>query len=98
IGMGFSCTGNVMSALFFEDVFCAARLIAALGMNRDKDATFLYFALITLGFVLRYTQSDQGSSESADPGADRSAAQRRYDRPSGDEGAKAGNRQCADTG
>src|SRR4029077_14312537 len=98
IGMGFSCTGNVVSTLFFEDAFCADPLIAILGMNRDKDPTFLYFALIALGFVLRYAQTDQGASESADPGADRSAAQGRHDGTSGDEGAKARNRQCAGTG
>jgi len=39
--------------LSFEDVFCAASFIVAFGMNRDKDATFLYFSFITLGFILR---------------------------------------------
>ena len=53
-----------MGSLFFEDVFRAIGLIVALGMNRDKDAAFLYFALITLGFVFRYAQTDQGASES----------------------------------
>jgi hypothetical protein len=38
-------------------------------MNRDKDAAFLYFPFVPLGFLLRITQTDQGSSESGDSGS-----------------------------
>ena len=54
-----------MRTLFFEDGFSAARLLVVLGMNRDKNATLLDFSLVALGFVLRYAQSDQGSSEAS---------------------------------
>jgi hypothetical protein len=58
-----------MGTFFFEDVFCAASFIVAFGMNRDKDATFLYFSFITIGFLLRDAQTDQGTGESTDPGS-----------------------------
>ena len=80
-----------MRARFFENVFCPVRLIVDLGMNRDKDATFLYFALIALGFIFRDAQTDQGSSEPTDAGANGTAAKRRHDRSSGNEGPKARN-------
>src|SRR5277367_6270668 len=87
-----------MRAFFFKDSFCAARLLAVLRMDRDKNATLLDLSLITLGFVLGNAQSDQGSGKTADSGPNGPAAKRRHNRSCCNEWAQARYRQCTDTG
>src|ERR1700692_1226456 len=96
--MGFPCTGNVVSTFFLEDVFCAVGLIVAFGMNGDKDAALLHFSLITLGFVLRDAQSDQGSGQATDSGTNGSASERRHNWSGSNEWAQARYGQCTNTG
>src|ERR1700676_3308527 len=95
--MGFRCSGDVAGSFFSENFFCAARLLVILGMNRDEDATLLYFSLIAFGLVLWYAQPDQRSRESPNPGADGSPTKCCYDGSSCDKGAQARNGQGTDT-
>src|SRR6478609_9719286 len=85
-----------MGALFFEDVLGAGGFIVAFRMNRDKNAAFLDFSFVTLGFILRNAEADQSAGESADSGSDGSAAEGGHDWPSGNKGAQTRYGQRAD--
>ncbi len=67
-------------------------------MHGQQNTAILHPAFISLGFVLRNSESDQRPHEAADSTANAETCERAHDGAGSDERTHARNRQRADTG
>src|SRR3954462_9129228 len=67
--------GNILGAIALEDFLCSAGFVFVLRVHRNEDVPLLEQFLVTLGFVLGHSQTDQSARKPASGGADASSAE-----------------------
>ncbi len=80
-----------------EDVFRTIFIVIIGRMHRDKIMTRPQLLVITLGFDLRDTQTDQAANQAASRAADGCATQRRHDWTRRDQRSNTGNSERANS-
>src|SRR6185503_8512454 len=89
---------DVLGTGALEDGLCPLRLLRAVGVDGEENATILDASLVTLGLVLGDAHADQGAGQAADRAAHSRPCEGGHDRAGGDERPKPRDRQRADAG